>query len=176
MFSLIPKTDAGLCLGPFSFQSTSSSSSIPGPFGQSWRWLCFFVFVCFSIIAVLTGSMAVTWTIIMHSREFRLLIQNRYLLSPALLSPHHTTPRNEFSHWATIGRMARQRISDTPVPSVWRFMSLCRCTLQRRGAFLVFLPTSYLHWAGSWWMQINAHQQLEVIRSPLSFGLPRGLP
>lgn len=37
--------------------------------------------------------MAVIWTIIMHLRELRLLIHSRYLLSPALLSPHHITPR-----------------------------------------------------------------------------------
>ena len=85
MFSLIPKTDTGLWLGPLFVQSTSSSFIYPRPFGQSW-WF-------FSIVPVLAGSMAVMWTIIMHLREFRLLIHSRSLLSPALLSPHHITPR-----------------------------------------------------------------------------------
>lgn len=96
MFSLIPKTDAGLWLGPLYVQSTSSSLSIQGHLVRADVLFWFYFISFWFFFPVLVGSLAVMWTVIMHLREFRLLIHCRYLLSPALLSPHHIThPKNQ---------------------------------------------------------------------------------
>lgn len=102
-FSLIPKTDTGLWLGSRLVQSTSSSLSTPGHLARAdvfilfSRFCCIVLFFIFYIPVVATG-MAVVWTVIMHLREFRLWIYSRYLLSPALWSPHHVDPRVESAH------------------------------------------------------------------------------
>lgn len=174
MFSLIPKTDTGLWLGPLLVQSTSSSFNYPRPFGQSWQ--------LFLIGPVLAGSIAVMWTVIMHLRELRLLFYSRYLLSPALLSPHHIAPRIKSTQlvwqWFSFpchpscresaDLLANWRMCKKPKKSPYQLKLFCPSAdfVYKRGAFIVVLPTACITHPSSqsvsWWTFIRALQRLEV--------------
>lgn len=133
MFSLIPKTDTGLWLGPVEFSPPVDLLSIAGSLfradgyfpcpSSSWQYGSRELLLC-------------TW-------EQRLLIHSRYLLSPALLSPHHTTPRIKSTYRPLQGSPNKMfLLSRLKLKSHQTVLSLCRHIIKR---CLYFNATNSIH-------------------------------
>lgn len=131
------------------------------------------------------------WTIIMHLRELRLLIQSRYLLSPALLSTHHIKPRikSTYRQWSQNDQVFLVRsffnrytanwhvLNERRVFSAWiffRFISLKTWFIIKR---CLYFNLNDIHHTFIQPTCLFGKKKKQSLKSPLfSFWYPLGLP